>query len=154
MNLTTLFFFFFIITLIEIYVLIAVGGVIGGFFTIVLILLTAFIGAYLFKYQGLSTLRDAQLSVAQGIAPTTQIIEGVVILICGVLLLTPGFVTDGIGFLGLMPFTRKTFVKALVRRNVFATSGVFTTRTHQAKQRMQRPSNNHSDITDVEYWNE
>lgn len=161
MNLAPLFFLFLITTLIEIYVLIAVGSVIGGFFTIVLILLTAFIGAYLFKYQGLSTLKDAQLSAAQGIAPTTQIMEGVIILICGVLLLTPGFVTDAIGFLGLVPYTRKAFVRALMSRNIFASNGVFTTRTHQARQdvhqtrqKVQRPGNTQSDITDAEYWKE
>lgn len=103
-------------TLIEIYTIIKVGEVIGGFSTILLIILTAGIGSFLLKQQGLSTLNNAKMQIQQGRAPAFEMLEGVVIMISGVLLLTPGFITDGIGLLGLLPFSRKAMINYFISK--------------------------------------
>lgn len=110
-----LFPFFIITTLVEIYFLIKVGETIGALSTILLIILTALLGSFLLKYQGIITLNKAQQQIQQGIMPTTQLLEGVVILISGVLLLTPGFVTDMLGLLGLIPWTRTLGIQYFIR---------------------------------------
>jgi len=93
---------FVIVTLLEIYVLVSVGESIGGFSTVMLVVITALIGSTLLKQQGWSTMAKAQQAMANGQTPAFEMLEGVVILISGVLLLTPGFITDTVGLLGLM----------------------------------------------------
>jgi UPF0716 protein FxsA len=73
-------------------------------------------GVSMLKSQGLSTLMDAQRSLASGQVPAFQLLEGAALLVSGALLLTPGFVTDFIGFLGLIPVTRKMIVNAFLSR--------------------------------------
>ena len=94
---------FILVPAIEIYLLITIGGVIGALPTILLVIGTAVVGVQLLRLQGLSTLARLQNSVQQGDLPTTVMLEGVVLLLCGALLLTPGFFTDAIGFLMLVP---------------------------------------------------
>ncbi|HCW72050.1 MAG TPA: exclusion protein FxsA, partial [Gammaproteobacteria bacterium] len=96
---------FVVVTLLEIYVLVSVGESIGGFSTILLVIITALIGSTLLKQQGWSTMAKAQNAMANGQTPAFEMMEGVVILISGVLLLTPGFITDAVGLLGLMPWS-------------------------------------------------
>lgn len=107
---------FFVIPLIEIYVLVQVGSVIGALPTILLVVLTAVIGAFLLRQQGMSTLARFQQSVAKGEAPAGAMLEGVMLLIGGLLLMTPGFFTDTIGFACLLPFSRKWLAKSILRR--------------------------------------
>lgn len=104
------------IPLIEIYVLIEVGRVIGALPTIGLCVLTAIIGGLLLRQQGLSTLRQAQVAMARGQVPALQVFEGVALGIGGALLMTPGFVTDIIGFLCLLPWSRRALVRFILRR--------------------------------------
>ena len=92
--------------IIEIAVFIALGGEIGIWNTICLIVITAIIGAWLLKTQGLTTLRRAQESLSRHIFPVTELFDGICLLVAGILLLTPGFVTDLIGFLLSVPPTR------------------------------------------------
>ena len=114
-----------VIPLIEVYLLMQVGTLIGLFPTILLVIVTALMGASLLKSQGLSTLTEAQSSLAQGEIPATQLMEGAVLLVSGALLLTPGFLTDFIGFLGLAPMTRKGMVRWVASRSVVMHQNIY-----------------------------
>ncbi|MFC1621380.1 FxsA family protein [Candidatus Omnitrophota bacterium] len=106
---------FTLVPLIELTVLIKIGQHIGVAYVIGIVLLTGIAGAYLAKIQGLIALRRIQEDINQGIMPTDKLFDGVLILCSGILLLTPGLLTDIIGFMGLIPLTRnllKRWVKA------------------------------------------
>ncbi len=107
---------FLIVPIIEIYLLIQVGGMIGVLPTIGLVILTAVMGAALLRAQGLQTYLRFNQALAEGRMPATEILEGVALLLGGALLLTPGFFTDAIGFVCLLPFTRKELVAWLIAR--------------------------------------
>jgi UPF0716 protein FxsA len=98
---------FLVVPLVEIYFLIVVGGWIGAFPTVLLVVGTAVAGAALARHQGLATLQRLQASLARGEAPAMELLEGVLLLIGALLLLTPGFFTDLVGFACLLPFTRR-----------------------------------------------
>jgi UPF0716 protein FxsA len=108
---------FVVVTLAEIYVLVSVGDAIGAWSTILLVIITALIGSTLLKQQGWSIMAKAQQSIAEGRTPALEMLEGVVILVSGVLLLTPGFITDGLGLLGLMPWSRSYFINHFLEKN-------------------------------------
>ncbi len=111
-----LFLLFILVPLVEIYLLIQVGSAIGAVPTILLIVITALAGVTLLRAQGLSTWLEAQRTLAGGEIPALQLMEGAALLVSGALLLTPGFVTDFIGFLGLIPATRKMLVRWFLSR--------------------------------------
>lgn len=94
------------IPLLEIYVLLEAGRQIGLSATILLILLTGIAGAWLARTQGIEILRRIQLEMAAGRMPAVALLDGAMVLIGGVLLLTPGFCTDLVGFTFLAPFSR------------------------------------------------
>jgi len=121
-----LFTLFIAIPIIEMVVLIQVGQQIGALWTIVLVLLTAFIGINLLRYQGLSTLSRATWRMQSGQIPAKEMLEGILLAVGGALLLTPGFVTDTIGFLLLVPFTRQFFATRLMGRFKSFTSAGMT----------------------------
>ncbi|MCK5697643.1 MAG: FxsA family protein [Gammaproteobacteria bacterium] len=102
------------VPLIEIYLLIEVGGVIGALPTILAVLLTAILGVTLIRIQGFSTLQKAQASINQGIAPAKEIFEGIMLLFSALCLLIPGFFTDTIGFLLLIPPLRSWLASAFL----------------------------------------
>ena len=108
---------FVVVTLAEIYVLVSVGQAIGGLSTVLLVIITAFIGSSLLRQQGWSTMAKAQQSMAEGRTPAMEMLEWVVILVSGILLLTPGFLTDGLGLLGLMPWSRHYFINHFLEKN-------------------------------------
>jgi UPF0716 protein FxsA len=106
-----IFFILFItLPLLELYVLIQVGSDIGGLNTIVLCLLTAIIGGMLIRWQGLITLMDAQKCMAAGDLPAEHAFHGILLALAGVLLFTPGFITDSVGFLLLFPPLRRWLI--------------------------------------------
>lgn len=107
---------FLIVPIIEIYLLIQVGGLIGVMPTIGLVVLTAVIGAALLRAQGLQTYLRFNQALNEGRVPATEILEGVALLIGGALLLTPGFFTDVIGFICLIPFSRRTLIGWITAR--------------------------------------
>ena len=109
-----LFILFLIIPLIEIAILIEIGRFFGATYTIALVVGTAALGAALFRQQGLSTLAKVQMSMQQGDLPATELIEGLMLLIAGALLLTPGFFTDVFGFLVLIPPLRNKIAQSLL----------------------------------------
>ncbi len=98
---------FITIPLVEIAILINIGKIIGAGYTIALVIGTAFLGVSLLRIQGISTLAKVQTNIAKGQLPATELIEGLILLISGVLLLTPGFFTDMLGFLMLVPILRQ-----------------------------------------------
>ncbi len=124
-----LLFLFIAVPVIEIALFIQVGGVLGVWPTIALVLLTAIVGASLVRSQGLQTLLTVQQRLAQGQLPAQQILEGVMLAVAGVLLLTPGFFTDILGMLVLLPAPRAYFAKQLMSRvvvgNIHASGGRF-----------------------------
>jgi UPF0716 protein FxsA len=119
-----LFIAFLVIPVIEIYTLVKVGGIIGAGWTIFIVIGTAVLGAGLLRQQGLATWTRLNQSMAQGQLPPTILVEGIILLLSGAFLLTPGFVTDAIGFLFLMPPVRKLIAESLLRRGMFRASGM------------------------------
>ena len=111
---------FFTIPLVEIYVLLEVGGAIGVLPTIAMVVLTAVIGAGLIRAQGLATLGRVQQQLERGELPAVGIIEAALLLVAGALLLTPGFVTDSIGFLILVPPLRRWAIESFLARRIVA----------------------------------
>ena len=104
-----------VIPLVEIYTAIQVGHAIGALNTIGLLLLLSFVGAWLTKHEGFVVLQRLRRQVAAGQTPTNELIDGVLVLSAGVLMLTPGFVTDAFGLLLLFPPTRVP-VRVYLRR--------------------------------------
>jgi UPF0716 protein FxsA len=111
---------FFTIPLVEIYVLLEVGGAIGVLPTIAMVVLTAVIGAGLIRAQGIATLGRVQQQLERGELPAVGIIEAALLLVAGALLLTPGFVTDTIGFLILVPPLRRWAIESFLARRMVA----------------------------------
>ena len=100
----------------EIYLLIEVGGEVGALNTVALIFLTAIIGLYFAKHQGLQTLKSGMINLYQNKIPLYEIMSGASIAIAAFLLIVPGFFTDFIGFLLLVPFTRKILFNLTLRK--------------------------------------
>lgn len=117
---------FITIPIVEMYILILVGGQIGALPTIALVVLTATIGLALFRREGFATLHRLQTKLNQGEIPGRELLEGVMLLIGGALLLTPGFVTDAIGFVCLLPGLRQPLAEWLIRRGVLTMTAGFT----------------------------
>ena len=101
------------IPLIEIYLMIKVGGTIGAFNTIFLILFTAITGIYFARLEGLNTIRSGFNQIVKNEVPLYEIISGAAIAFAALLLIIPGFLTDIIGFLLIIPVTRKMFIKII-----------------------------------------
>ena len=98
------------IPIIEIYLMIKVGGAIGAFNTILLIFLTAIVGIYFAKMEGLNTLRSGFGQIVKNEVPVYEIISGAALAFAALLLIIPGFLTDIVGFLLIIPITRKIFI--------------------------------------------
>ena len=113
---------FLVIPIIEVYLLIEVGGIIGAGWTILLIVLTAILGVNLLRQQGVSTLMRANQAMSQGQIPAMEMMEGIFLAVGGALLITPGFFTDAIGFVCLLPFTRRGIIRALLLNSTVKTS--------------------------------
>jgi UPF0716 protein FxsA len=142
---------FVVVTLAEIYVLVSVGQAIGGLSTVLLVIITAFIGSSLLRQQGWSTMAKAQQSMSEGRTPAIEMMEGVVILVSGILLLTPGFLTDALGLLGLMPWSRSYFINHFLEKNaerVFKQrNSVFINRSSGSEKK-----SNKDDTIEGEFW--
>ncbi len=105
---------FFLVPLIEMIILIEVGGMIGALPTVLLVVLTAVVGVWLLRLEGMATLMRVQEKLNQGEVPGTELLEGVMLLIGGALLLTPGFATDAFGFVCLIPGLRRPLAKRII----------------------------------------
>jgi UPF0716 protein FxsA len=121
----TLFLVVLIIPFAEIYLLIQVGAIIGAFPTILLVVFTAVLGAWLLKQQGFATFQRFQENLAQGVIPAYEMVEGPIILVGGALLLTPGFITDIIGFACLIPQSRRKIAQYVIEHYLVQASAHF-----------------------------
>jgi len=101
---------------IEIYLMIKVGGIIGALNTILLIFFTAITGIYFAKIAGLSTLRSGFNQLVKNEIPIYEIISGAALAFAAFLLILPGFLTDIVGFLLIIPTTRKVFIKLIAAK--------------------------------------
>ena len=101
------------IPLIEIYLMIKVGGVIGAFNTIFLIFFTAITGIYFAKLEGLNAIRSGFTQLVKHEIPIYEIISGAALAFAALLLIIPGFLTDLVGFLLIIPITRKFFIRSI-----------------------------------------
>ncbi len=144
---------FVVMTLVEIYVLVTVGEAIGGFSTVLLVVVTALIGSTLLKQQGWSVMAKAQQSIDNDQTPAFEMLEGVVILVSGVLLLTPGFITDAVGLLGLMPWSRGYFIDQFLSKNA---QKIFTQKNtvfiHRNRQQNSNQKETKKDTIEGEFW--
>lgn len=113
--LTVLFILFISVPLIEIFLFIQVGSVIGAWNTIAVVFITAILGALLLRQQGLHTLARGRDAMSQNRLPARELLEGMILVFTGALLLTPGFFTDAIGFLCLVPGVRGVIVNHMIR---------------------------------------
>ena len=100
----------------EIFLMIKIGGKIGALNTVLLIFLTAIIGLYFAKLEGIKTMRSGIMNLYQNKIPIYEIISGASIAIAALLLIIPGFFTDTIGFLLLIPFTRKILISFFIKK--------------------------------------
>ena len=111
-----LFLCFTLIPVIELYLLIKIGTVLGGFNTILLVMLTGFLGAWLARLEGMNTMMKLRTNLNQGLMPAEELIDAVIIFIAGVVLITPGLITDIFGLLLLWPLTRNKFKRMLRKK--------------------------------------
>jgi UPF0716 protein FxsA len=109
-----LFLAFTLIPIIELYLLIEVGTIIGALNTVILVIATGFAGAWLARLQGMQTMIRVRSSLQQGIMPTEELMDALLIFVAGIVLLTPGFITDAAGLLLLIPETR-SHIKRFLR---------------------------------------
>lgn len=111
----TIFLALVIVPIIEIAIFIEVGGALGFWPTMGIVVLTAFVGAFLLRHQGLATLEKARASLDQNRFPVDEVFAGLCLLVAGALLLTPGFFTDALGLLLFVPALRRTLGRQLLR---------------------------------------
>ncbi len=137
-----LFLLFVVLPFVELTLLLQIGAEIGAGNTIALIVGTGLVGGYLAKREGLSIWTRFQQKLAQGGMPGDEMIDGLIILVSGALLVTPGVITDLVGFLGLMPPTRY-LLKSQIRKRFFidaasrVVGGFRTTRQHYDARRTE-----------------
>lgn len=153
-----LFLVFIIIPIIEIVILINVGEIIGAWYTVGLVVLSAFIGVNMLRYQGLSTLMRAQSKMNAGEIPANEMVEGIILAVGGALLVTPGFVTDFFGFCCLIPFTRQLFVDSVKKHFTVVSNGrqqaFYSSNMHQSgpvNEGLDENAKNQGNTYDGEY---
>ncbi|MDP7592753.1 MAG: FxsA family protein [Litorilituus sp.] len=125
-----LFLLFIIVPIIEISVLMQVGELIGAWPTVGIVVFSAWLGAKYVRQQGLATLQCVQTKMAQGEMPSSEIVTGLMLLVAGVLLVTPGFVTDIFGLSLLIPSVRQALAASVQQHINTAQTGKFGESTH------------------------
>ncbi|MBT8130239.1 MAG: membrane protein FxsA [Gammaproteobacteria bacterium] len=123
---------FIVVPLVELYLIIEVGSLIGALWTVLLVVLTAVIGVSLLRIQGFNTLNRARQNMEMGALPAMEMMEGMMLAVGGALLITPGFITDTLGFLCLVPATRRAMIRYLMRRSSMQ-AGFYSHRTTHYK---------------------
>ncbi len=118
-----LFLLFVLVPVAEIALFVQVGGFIGLVPTLIIVIATAALGTWLLRRQGLSTMNRARNRLDAGELPADELVEGLILLVGGVLLLTPGFMTDAFGFACLIPPSRRWLARFISRRVSVATLG-------------------------------
>ena len=153
-----LFVLFIAMPILEIFVLIKVGSSLGVWTTIAIVILTAVIGSYMLRAQSLATIRSVQDKLNTGQVPAIQMFEGIALLVGGIFLLTPGFITDAIGFFCLFPPTRRWLLSRVLAK---ASVAVFQAGPSANDSPYQKPSGStnptgqsSSNVIDGEYRRE
>ena len=147
-----LLFLFIFVPIIEISLLINVGRSIGGLNTIAFVIFTAVLGAYLVKQQGIATVQNVQNELNSGRIPAMQMAEGVALLFAGAVLLTPGVMTDAIGFALLTPPLRRGLIRWVQAKGLIKTSGGgFTGGFNHSSRFKSNNSMDDSNIIEGEY---
>lgn len=123
---------FLVIPFIELWLLIKVGSAIGALATLLLLILSGFLGMYLLRHQGLATLAKFQRDMQAGQRPAKSLLEGMMMLLGGLLFIIPGFFTDIIGLILLLPPTRYLLVKLLLKNGVVSVAGYQHTQTSRS----------------------
>lgn len=133
---------FTVLPAIELVLLIEIGSNIGAGNTLFIIIFTGVLGAYLARLQGFLVLRKIRDSLNQGIMPNAELMDGLMILVGGIVLLTPGFITDAFGFLLLIPLTRTVIKKFFAKKfeNMIAKGQI------AASPPFNRPNDHYDDI--------
>lgn len=121
---------FIVVPIVEIWLLLRVGAVIGGGATILIVIGTAILGAWLVRQQGFATLQAVQKQMNAGRVPAMEMAEGLALLIAGAVLLTPGFVTDALGFALLTPPIRRALIRWFVQQGNFSVHTTNYSSTH------------------------
>ena len=111
----TFFLIFIVLPALEIFLMIKIGSVVGALSTLALIFLTAILGIFFARIQGLRTLKSGLINLYQNKTPIYELISGASIAIAAILLIIPGFLTDLVGFILLIPFTRKILFKVILK---------------------------------------
>lgn len=151
---------FIVMPVAEMWLLITVGQQIGAPAIIGLLLITAAAGFALLKQQGFATLFRARQKLDSGELPASEMAEAIILAVCGALLLTPGFFTDAVGFVGLVPMFRRSLIQKIVANmQVAAMGGSFSEyevhrSTQQSNANQQGSSNNHPTTFEGEFWRE
>lgn len=125
---------FVIMPVLEMWILIEVGSQIGALNTVALVLFTAMIGVGLLRRQGFSAIARANQKMETGEMPVQEMIEGIFLAVGGALLLTPGFVTDAIGFCCLLPGVRQLLLGRILQRMVVSGQATFYTQSSSRPQ--------------------
>ena len=105
-----------LIPIVEIYLFIKIGSQIGAFTTIFLVFFTAVVGVYYARYEGINTLRSGMMQIIKNQIPAHELISGAAIAFAAVLLIIPGFATDLVGFLLIIPITRRLILGRLNKK--------------------------------------
>jgi UPF0716 protein FxsA len=105
-----------LVPLLELYILIKIGGYLGAFQTIALVVITALLGLVLARFEGLRTLQQIRQNLSQGIVPAEEMVDGVLIFVGGIFLIIPGVLTDLFALVLLIPYSRTRFKRWLRRR--------------------------------------
>jgi len=157
-----LFLLFAVLPIAEIMLLINVSGTIGGWNTFFIVVISAAIGAFFVKREGIHTLQQVQAKTQTGELPGKEISEGLLLLVAGVLLVTPGFITDVVGLLFTLPLTRAPIAAWLVSQFIARQGQATSAQFHfyqqgSSHQRSHYKSNDQSqneadgDVIDAEY---
>jgi len=125
-----LFTLFIVVPIVEITVLMQVGELIGAWPTIAIVIISAWLGAKYVREQGLATLQSVQTKMAKGTIPSSEIVTGLMLLVAGVLLVTPGFVTDIFGLLLLVPSVRQALASTVQTHIKNSQGSAFGTNAH------------------------
>ena len=141
---------FIVVPLVELYLIIEVGSVIGALWTVLLVVLTAVIGVSLLRIQGFNTLNRARQNMEMGTLPAMEMMEGMMLAVGGALLITPGFITDTLGFLCLIPATRRGMIRYLMRRSSMQ-AGFYNHRTTHYTRGRQQPGHHQGRTIEGEY---
>lgn len=144
-----LFLLFIVLPFVEITLLLQIGAEIGALNTVAVIVGTGMVGAYLAKREGFAVWTRFQQKLAQGGMPGDELLDGLIILVSGALLVTPGVITDVVGFMGLLPPSRSILKSQIKKRFSIDTASRVTTQFKTSRQWAQSDSEQRVDITEI-----